>query len=108
MGVHVDQPRHRHQAVARHDAVGGPRITGACVDDGVAAHHQVGVFDVDVRTQVGVPCHQRGQVLEMGDAGLIGVAHGRLSVRREKGVAVARQGPHHLVVAYLKAISRPL
>ncbi|KAG0733314.1 hypothetical protein G6F23_013469 [Rhizopus arrhizus] len=34
MGVHVDQPRHRHQAVARHDAVGGPRITGACVDDG--------------------------------------------------------------------------
>ncbi|MNL38593.1 hypothetical protein D3C87_1608170 [compost metagenome] len=85
MRVHVDQARHRHQAIAWHDGVGRTGVAGAGVDDGVAAHHQVGVFDIDVRTQFRVPGHQRGQVLEMGDAGLIAVAHGRLSVLRNGG-----------------------
>ena len=103
----VHQARHRHQAVAGHDLVGRPGVARAGVDHGVAAHHQVGVLDIDVRAQRLVPGHQGGEVLEMGDAGLIGVAHGRLSVLRNQGKGGAA-GAAPPDAAYFNSMSRPL
>ena len=65
MGVHVDEARDRHEALAVDRAVDGAGVAGADMDDLVALEHQVGAVEIDVALLGFVP---GDDVIEVCDA----------------------------------------